>query len=90
MTVIKDLGHTLGQELLRKMARVLVRLAAIILVLVIVMTLTVAGALRLAEALTNTCHRWLSDPVMGDAVSGFVLVLVPLVALWIIRSRLLR
>ena len=90
MTVIKELGHTLGQELLRKMVRVLVRLAAIILVLAIVMTLTVAGTLRLADALAHACQRWIGDPVIGDTVSGFALILIPLVILWIIRSRLLR
>ena len=90
MTVIKELGHTLGQEPLRKILRVLVRFAAIVLVLAIIMTLAIAGATRLADALAHACHRWIGDPIIADMVSGFALILIPLVILWIIRLRLLR
>jgi hypothetical protein len=90
MTVIKQLGQTLGQELRRKMARILCKFPAIILVLAVGMTLTIAGVLRLSDALTLACRRWLGDPIMGDAVSGLAHILVPFVILLIIRSRLLR
>lgn len=90
LTVIKALGHTLGQELRRKMVRLLVSLAAIIVILVILVSLTIAGVHRLADALTLACHSWLNDAVLGDLLSGFTLIFIPLGILFIVRSRLLR
>lgn len=90
MSVIKQLGQTLGQELRRKMVRILFRIATIILVLAAGMTLAIAGALHLADAMTQACRRWLGDPIMGDAVGGFALILVPIIIFLILRARLLR
>ena len=90
MCVIKQLGYTLGQEIRRKMVRILFGLATIILALVVGITFTIVGVLRLSDAFTHACRRWLGDPIMGDAVGGLAHILVPFVILLIIRSRLLR
>ena len=90
MAVIKQLGLTLGQEIRRKMVRIIFGIATIILVLVAGITFAIVGVLRLADALTQTCSRWLGDPIMGDALGCIALILVPLVIFLVIRSRLLR
>ena len=90
LTVIKALGRTLVEEFRRKMIRLLLSLVTIVVILSIVLTLTIAGALRLADALTIACHVWLNDLFMSDLLSGVTLILIPLVTLFIVRSRLLR
>ena len=90
MAVVKQAGQSLGQEIRRKLVRSLLAAATIILVMTIVITMVVAGVLHLSDALMHVYSEWLGNRILGDALCGLSLTLIPFLILLMVRLRFFR
>jgi hypothetical protein len=88
--ILTTFGQTLTHEIRRFVSALLLRVAIIILLLVTGIVLSVVGMLRLGDALALACAKWLGDPILGNALSGAVLIMIPLAVMWIMLRRLKR
>lgn len=85
--MMRNLGQMLAHEARCTVNSLLWRAAAMIFWMAAGLALMVAGVLRLGEALGRLCGRWLSDPALGDALAGVVMIAVSLFGMWFMHGR---
>ena len=85
--VLTFVGNVLGQEIRRTLGWLMFRLAALALLLVVGLVLAMAGVWHLAEAAAQAGSLWLGNPILGNALAGLTLLLIPYAVMLLVWKR---
>ncbi len=86
--ILKSLAQQAGQEARKTISRLLMYALVALVVAAAALVLMIAGVVRLEQALVMAMSRWTGDPIVGTALSGVIVLAIPLVGLLLMRHWL--